>query len=411
MSPADCRALQGLLDEVNPIPYHTVVQILEHEYRKPLKTVFRAFEEKPLGSASVSQVHKAELFEGSIVAVKIKRPQVDRMFFYDIRILKRLARVAELFSTTLRHVQIREMTNYFESWIKQDLDFLGEVRNMKRFREEYKFAETQFRSGLGKQVLPRPYDALCTESVIVMDFIDGIPLTKKEQITTNPLYDIKKSVKLAVNAPVHYWFGPERAAYVFQADPHFSNILALPHGDVASIDFGLISEFSPEEADRCKDLVLAVYLQDVDKVLHIVADMTAVSLDKYAPILRPDVEIYVQKAQKEGFGFWFMELAKIMVKHRLKFPLSMITFGRSYVITDGLINTYLPGHTTVDIFGEELRHLAFQQTIDNVINADWLKLLYTLSQKVEETPDLVTEFINDPLSLISAIAKAIKYPI
>jgi ubiquinone biosynthesis protein len=407
LSQEDCQALQGLLDNVNPIPYVTIVEILEREYNKPLSQTFLDFEKKPIGSASVSQVHKAKLFDGSVVAVKIKRPKVDNKFFNDIRILKRLARLIELLSVTMKHVQIREMTNYFENWITQDLDFLCEVRNMKLFRKEYHFAANGFRSDLGKQIVPKPFETLCSENIIVMDFIDGIPLTKKSQIAAKPNYDIKQTVKLIVNAPIRYWFGRQQPTYWYQADPHLSNILALPNGDVASIDFGLVAEISHKEASQCRDLVLAVYLQDIDKVLDLVAAMTQSDLRKSAPRIKPDLEVYLAKAQKEGFGFWFMEMAKIMVKHRLKFPLFMTTFGRSYVMTDGLVNTYLPGQTTLDIVGKELQRLAVRQAMDNILKADWLKLAYVFSEKVDEAPELIAKFIDDPLSVVASVAKAV----
>jgi len=408
LSQEDCLALQGLLDEVNPVPYTSIVATLEREYDKPLGEVFSTFEHTPLGSASVSQVHKATLFDGSVVAVKIKRPQVDSKFFYDIRILKRLARIAELFSGTLRHLQIREITGQFEAWIKQDLDFRHEVRNMKRYKEEYGFSEVPFRADLGQQVIPRAFENLCTPHVIVMDYIGGIPLNRARQLVGNPKYDIEQSVKLVVNTPIRYWFGRRQAIYIFQADSHLSNILALPNGDVANVDFGLISEFSREEADRCQELVLAVYFQDIDKVLQIVSEISKVDVRELTPDLKAELEDYLIKAQKSGFGYWFMEFAKIMVRHRLKFPLSFATFGRAYIMTDGLINTYLPGKTTLDIVGVELRRLAFQRATNNLLNADWTKLAYVVSEQIRKTPDIVTEFFDDPLSVISKIARAAK---
>jgi ubiquinone biosynthesis protein len=408
LSEKDCQALQGLLDNVNPIPYETIVAILEREYSKPLGQIFRDFEEKPLGSASVSQVHKAKLFDGSMVAVKVKRPQVDNKFFYDIRILRRLARTAELCSRTLRHVQIREMMDYFEAWIKQDLDFVHEVYNMQRYKEEYGFAESKFRSDLGRQIIPRAFENFCTQNIIVMDYIEGIPLNRARQMVDDSKYDIQNSVKLAVNVPIRYWFGREQAVYIYQADPHLSNILALPNGDVANIDFGLIAEISLEEAGLCRDLVLAVYLKDIDKVLHLVANVSHVKPAKLTPDVRADFEDYLIKAQKSGFGYWFMEFAKIMVKHRLKFPLFMTTFGRGYVMTDGMINTYLPGQTTLDIVGVELRRLAFQQATKNILNADWTKLAYVVSEQIRKTPDIVTEFFDDPLTVIAKVARATK---
>lgn len=408
LSQEDCLALQELLDQVKPIPYITIVEILEREYNKPLNEVFSIFEQTPVGSASVSQVHKAKLFDGSTVAVKIKRPGVDSKFFYDIRILKRLARIAELFSRTLRHVQIHEITGHFEAWIKQDLDFRREVLNMKRYKEEYGFAESKFRADLGQQIIPRAFENLCTQHVVVMDYIEGIPLNRARQMVGNPEYDIEQSVRLVVNVPIRYWFGRQQATYIFQADSHLSNILALPNGNVANVDFGLISEFTREEAERCRDLVMAVYLQDIEKVLQIVADMSEVDTKKLTPELKADFENYLIKAQKAGFGYWFMEFFKIMVKHRLKFPVSMAIFGRAYVMTDGLINTYLPGQTTLDIVGKELQRLALQQTVENIVNADWLKLAYVLSEKVEEAPELIAQFIDDPLSLVATVAKAVK---
>lgn len=408
LSQEDCLALQDLLDQVTPISYTTIVGILEREYSKSLSEVFIDFEEKPLGSASVSQVHKAKLLDGSMVAVKIKRPEVDHKFFYDVRILKRLARVAELLSPTLRHLQVREITAHFESWIKQDLDFRHEVRNMKRYKEEYGFAESEFRPDLGIQIIPSAFENLCTEDVIVMDYIEGIPLNRARQLLDNPKYNIEQSVKLVVNTPIHYWFGRQQATYIFQADSHLSNILALPNGNVANVDFGLISEFSRAEADRCQELVLAVYLQNIDKVLQIVAEMSEVDTKKLTPQLKADFEDYLVKAQKAGFGYWFMEFAKIMVKHRLKFPLSMATFGRAYIMTDGLINTYLPGQTTLDIVGVELRQLALQQVTNNILNADWTKLAYVLSEQLQKTPDLIVQFLENPLEVVSKIAQAAK---
>src|SRR5207248_1386461 len=142
------------------------------------------------------------------------------------------------FSSTLRHAQIVDLVNYFEAWIKQDLDFVLEVRNMKRIREQYSFGETNFRPDLGKAIFIAPFEHLCTANIIVMDFVDGIPMSRKEEILANPDYDIEKSIKTYINASIRNWFRDDIETYVFQADPHLSNVLALPYGDVANIDCG-----------------------------------------------------------------------------------------------------------------------------------------------------------------------------
>lgn len=409
LSRQDCEALQELLDKVNPIAFTDIVRLIETEYGKPWHEVFAILCTEPLGSASVSQVHKAELFNGTKVAVKIKRPGVDNKFLADITILKRLAGIASFFSHTLRNIQINELINYFGSWIKQDLDFELETKNMRRIKEQYSFGdEKSFRHDLGKGIFTAPFEELCTRNIIVMDFVDGIPMSRKEEILDNPDFDIEKSLKTYMNAAMYNWFRDDIEVYLFQADPHLSNVLALPHGDAANIDCGLVSELSKKEADICKRLIVAVYLHDIDKTIKIALEMTGADYQKYAAELKPDLEEYLEKTKGEGFGFWFLEFTKILVKHRIKFPLFLTTFGRTNLILDGLMATYIPEKSTLDIVGVELQRYAIKQTFDNLKEFDWLRIAYSLSEKVKEAPELVVNLIKDPLGIISKVAAAVK---
>jgi len=407
LSKQNCAELQGLLDNVRPIPYIEVIKIIETEYQKPYQSIFKIFYQEPLGSASVSQVHRAELLNGSIVAVKIKRPNVNHQFLNDIAILKTLARVCQSFSVTLRNIQVRKLVDSFEAWIKQDMDFVGEVRNIKKITEQYSFASAGFRSDLGKALFPSTFDELCTPNIIVMDFIDGIPMNRKAEILANPNYDIEKSISSYVNAAMRNWFREDTQAYYFQADPHLSNILALPNGDAATIDFGLISELSKKEARICQDLMIAVYLKDIKQVMKFVSSMIGIDQAR-CEIMRPDLERYLEQTQHEGLGFWFLEVIRIVVKYRFKFPLFLATFGRTNLLLDGVIHEYMPAKTTLDLFGEELRRLAFREAWKNVLEADWLKLTYAVSQKIKEGPNIIGEFLDNPLGLVSQIVQTIK---
>jgi ubiquinone biosynthesis protein len=407
LSRKDCEALQELLDRVNPITFEDIIKLIEKEYGKPWYEVFAVIYSQPLGSASVSQVHKAELFDGTKVAVKVKRSGVDDKFLEDIKIMKKLGAIASFFSRTLRHIQVNELINYFEGWIKQDLDFVLEAKNMRLIKDQYSFGdERHFRPDLGKGLFIAPFENLCTKNIVVMDFIDGIPMSRKEEILANPDYDIEKSLKTYMNAAMRNWFRDDIEVYLFQADPHLSNVLALPHGNAANIDCGLISELTKKEADVCRKLIIAVYMQDIDKTGKIVAEMTGVDYQKYATALRPDLENYLVKTRESGFGFWFIELARILIKHRIKFPLFITTFGRTNLVLDGLMATYMPEQTTLDIVGDELRRYAIKQTVNNIMGLDWLRLAYAVSEKVKDAPELISDLITDPLAVVSKVAAA-----
>ena len=407
LSEESCQSLQKLLDRVNPIALDDIFLILEEEYGKPHDNIFRKFYEQPLGSASVSQVHKAELFDGTVVAVKIKRPFVDQYFLQDIRIMKKLARVTSILSRTLKTIQITELVKFFESWILQDLDFELEAHNMQRIKKQYSFGDERgFRSDLGKGIFIAPINSLCTKNIIVMDFVDGTPMSRKREILANPKYDIEKSIKTYINAAIRNWFRDDISTYLFQADPHLSNILALPHGDAANIDCGLVSELNRKEAEMCRNLIIAVYMKDIKRTVKIATEMAEIDHMKYKSIIQPDLEAYLEKTDGQGFGFWFLEFAKILVKHNIQFPLYLTTFGRTNVILDGLTKTYMPDQTTLDIVGEELRRQAIKYTVKSIIEVDWLKIGYSLTEKVKQTPEIVDTFLQNPLQFISKLSRA-----
>lgn len=407
LSKESCAALQQLLDKVNPIPLAQIHKIIEREYGKPHYEIFKKLYEEPLGSASVSQVHKAELFDCSIVAVKIKRPNVDAKFAADMRVLKTLAAFAQWFSRDLRTIQVRKLVDYFEEWIRHDLDFRNEVKNIEKIQVQYDFAARGFRQDLGRAFFPKAKEALCTANIIVMDYIDGIPMSNKQAILSAPDYDIVKSIKSFANAACRNWFREDISSFYFQADPHLSNVLALPNGDAANIDFGLIFELTKAESKICKELMIAVYLKDINQTLRTVAKMVGKSLQE-VEIMRPDLTRYLEQTSNEGFGYWFLEIVRICVRYRFSFPVYLITFGRSNILMDGLIHEYLPDMTTTDILGEELRRQAVQEIFNNVVNADWVQLTHAVSKKINEGPKIIAEFLDNPLKIVSEVVRAAK---
>jgi len=97
-----------------------------------------------------------------------------------------------------------------------------------------------------------------------------------------------------------------------------------------------------------------------------------------------------------------------MVRHKIKFPLYLTTFGRTNLILDGLVSTYMPEQTTIDIVGEELKRYAIRLTVQNLAEIDWLKAAYVVTEKAKQVPDIVGLFVEDPLRFISDISRAVQ---
>src|SRR5262249_12528889 len=151
---------------------------------------------------------------------------------------------------------------------------------------------------------------------------------------------------------------------------------------------------------QCKELIVAVYMKDLNSLIRIAADMTGGSYEKYNAALRADYAEYIRLSQNESLGYWFMSFANILVKHDIKFPLYLTTFGRTILVLEGLVKTYLPELTTLELFGEEIKRAVLRSLFKDVLEADWVQLAYALSRRVSKFPEDVSEFLYNPLRFV-----------
>ncbi len=406
-SQKNCKELQKLLDNVNPLDYEIIREIIVKDFRKTPEKLFRKFNKNPIASASISQVHKGILKDGTVVAIKIKRPEVDEKIKKDIRISKIIFFIAKIFSSTLRCIKISELIVHFEKWLENETDFKKEEKNLLKARIQYNFVhQKKFRKDLGKGFFPISYPKFCSENIITMDFAEGVPLTKIDSIKNNPNYDIFKSFKTYLSAGTRNMFNCEE--YLFQADPHLSNILILPNGDFSNIDYGLTEELNKKDTFFVKNIFLAIYTKNSQDLIKFALELSNVEHKQYAYIIEEDVKIFLEKTKNEGIGFWFMGIIKILIKYKIPIPTSISSFARCCVILDGLTQTIFPGKTTVDIMGDELKMAAVKQIIDNIKNIDIFPVIYTFANKIKEIPEFIDDIVNNPLETLKEIKNLIK---
>ena len=158
LHPIICRELRQLLDNEKKIDFRLLKPILEKEYGKSLKDVFKTFDETPLASASVAQVHRAELKNGRDVSVKIRKPGVKEEFEEDIEILFTIFRVLSV-DPHLRKLGMNDILKQFSDWTEKELNFLNEGKNMERFKKNF--------SSFDFVAVPNVYWDLTRENILV----------------------------------------------------------------------------------------------------------------------------------------------------------------------------------------------------------------------------------------------------
>ena len=404
----DCIELQRLLDQVPVMPPEIVRAVIRQDFGKELEELYSKFDLVPIASASIAQVHKAQLHDGSVVAVKVRRQHVHKIIRADIRVFKRLMRIAKLFSPTLRHVKILSIIDEYERWLLIENDFRHEAKNLDDMRAYYADYHEAFAGSGGKIICPNRYPDFCTRNILTMEFIDGVPLSKYRSIQHHPEYDLERSLRVFINVSIRALF--QEKTYIFTADPHAANILILKGGDVAVVDFGLVERFDADLTRRTVDLFMAVYAKNVEAAIRAGLRLSYAD-SSYAERIRPDFIEYIRKAEHAGIGFWFMEVVRICIRRKVPLPEELKLFGRANTVLDGMVATVLPGRTTIELMGPELKRALRNRIMNNIRHIDYASVLFHLTEKVRESPVhahlLIDRYWDNPLQFIRDVKKAV----
>lgn len=225
LPPHIITALSRLQDDVGPFAFSQVVRTLEDDFGRPLATLFAEFNEVPIASASVAQVHKARLPSGEQVAVKVRRPDIEDLCDFDLGVMRAYATLLEIIPS-LRLLAPVESVNQFGRAIHMQLDFTIEARNNRRFAKNF--------AADPDVILPRLYEDLCSRRVLVMEFIEGVKILDFQRLGTEP----RRLGKIGFRVMLQMVF----ADGFVHADLHPGNLLVTPAGQVALLDLGLVAE-------------------------------------------------------------------------------------------------------------------------------------------------------------------------
>lgn len=236
--PKEYIAELALLQErVPPFPFDQVSKTIQEQFHRGIGDIFRSFVERPVASASLAQVHLAELHDATPVAVKIQRPRAREMIEEDLALLSRgLTLFSRLFPRTTRDLNLVAGFHEFGRYTLQELDFALEARTMDRFRHNF--------AGQHDVIIPQVYHDLVTTKVLTMERISGLRLSELV-----PRLSSKERERLA-----HRLLEMEMKMFIsdglFHADLHPGNIFFLEDGKIALLDFGMYGELSDEHRDH-----------------------------------------------------------------------------------------------------------------------------------------------------------------
>lgn len=259
LPPELIQELQKLQDKVDMVEMN-VEEILENEFNISIKDHFTDIQKNPLATASIAQVYKATLIDGSEIILKIKKADVQTVIEDDLLLIKDLEKLVSSYSEIGEKLNLKQAISTFEKSLLEEVSLINEKENILQFRRNFKNNKETY--------VPKIYEEFSNNNVLCMEFIDGIKVTDKTSLLTYDIDPVKISeegLRLFVSQILDYGF--------FHADPHAGNILVKKDGKVVFIDFGAVGKIPPNDKEILENLIISFVAKNPHKIVRYLKKM------------------------------------------------------------------------------------------------------------------------------------------
>ena len=250
---------QKLQDDVEPEKIDIYAKIKAELNIEPLE-YFKEIDETPMASASMGQVYKGILKDGTEVVIKVRREGIKEIVASDLSMMRDLAAYFERTNEEIKKMNVSYIINSFGNSITKELSFRNELSNMEKFANNFKN---------DKQIhVPVPYRELSNDNILCMEFIKGFKITDKEKIEKCGFFPsevARVGLDLYIQQVLKYGF--------FHADPHPGNIFMTPEGKIVFIDFGAMGTLYPQDKELLENLLLHFIQKDVKKAIETIKEL------------------------------------------------------------------------------------------------------------------------------------------
>ena len=377
---------QSLQDRVPAMPFEEVRIAVEEELGRPLEDVFDRFDPTPIGAASIAQVHRAKLAGGPEVAVKLQRPNIEKMIRSDVSILYTLASYVE------GRVEIPGMytpaaiVQEFEVAILKELDFFQEMRAAQRMAANFE--------GNTDVHVPRVFPNWCTRRMMVMELLDGVPLSKKMAEA-----DAEEKQRLAhrlMDATYKQVFDHG----FFHGDPHPGNIFVLEDGRIAFIDFGVTGLLTESMKDTILMAFTSLVFRDADTFAMTVyrAGATNERIDLRA--FRDDcekmmVKYYGASLDDIASPTTLTEVVQLASEYRINLPAEYAVLSRAVGLIEGSMRALLPGIDIVAEVSPYAQRLMRDRFSVERVAGDAARLIFQTQGHLKDFPTQLSQVLMD----------------
>jgi ubiquinone biosynthesis protein len=332
--------LEHLQTDVPGDPPEVVRATIEKELGRPIGEVFSEFDDQPMASASIGQVHRARLFSGEAVVVKVQHADIQRKIEIDLDILAGLAQLAD---------RIPEFQNYrpqaivaeFKRTLRHELDFAREERNMQQFARDF--------SGDSTVHIPTPYPGYCARRVLTMEMLDGVKVAETDRLRKAGV-DLDEIARRGADVTLQMIFDNG----FYHADPHPGNILVLDGSVIGLLDYGMVGRIDDQLQEDIGEMLAAISSQDAEMLTSLILRMGAAPANLDRAGLSLEVADFVAyygsvPLQQLDLGGALKEITEAIRRYHVMLPARIAMLLKALITLDGTARTLSPRFSLIEV--------------------------------------------------------------
>ena len=378
---------EKLHSQVPAVPLEILLPQLREDLGGEPDTVFARFDVEPLAAASIAQVHRAQLHDGTEVVVKIRRPGITETIEADLRLLARLAAIAEAEIPALKPYRPQQLVRELSRSLKRELDLASECRNAERIAANL--------ASLPWIVVPKVHWAHTKERVNVQDFVHGTAGNQLDQLDALGL-DRSLLAKRGAQAVLKQIVEDG----LFHADPHPGNVIYLEDNRIAFIDFGMVGRLSVRRREELLNLLLGLVERNPQTVADVLLDWTGDEHGVNLSLLETEIETFVDQYHgvplaQLNLGEMLADVTTILREHHLGLPSDMALLIKAFITLEGMGRGLDPEfHMTTEALPllKQVVRARYQPKV--VANRAWQTLRRTLAV-AEQLPHDVSRLLRN----------------
>ena len=380
------KELEKLQDKAPAFSFDEVKSVIQNEFGESLEEAYAEFEPTPLAAASIAQVHKALLWSGKTVVVKVQRPGIEKIIAQDMRILEDIAKFVDNHTKYGKIYNFTKMVEDFKKRLEEELDFRIEGENAEKFKKNFLKDK--------KVKIPSIIWTHTTRRVLTMEYIGGIPLNDFNAIDEAGLDRgaiARNLAKSVLNQILRDGF--------FHGDPHPGNIMVLEDGTIAFLDFGMVGSLSPERKRQFSKMLLGIVYKNSRMITESIIDLNAVTLNVNMKKLEKDInnlrDRYVEiPLEKLKVGEVLNGIFDLVFSYNIVIPNEFNMLAKSLITLEGIVEKLDPKISVLEVAKPIAKQLIPKMFSTQHMKEEIINATMDYSRLIKELPSFLLNFLR-----------------